>query len=496
MIAAASLATANFQSRWNGLDAAAAPSAGGRFPSHCDLAVVGAGWGGAYLAWRLSVDTQTVNASSVCVFEANGRVGGRIFSVHDLPHFGDLAVDVGGYRFQETQKLPADLVFSALKLPTTCYDYGCQGGCEGSQNCYVIKDSYGNNAGYATPIERMLGEVEDAGAGTQVYFGARLTGIFGAPAAGAHSTRLSLASGANVTATKVLLNLPGNALAGLSKGSVVFEQPKSKRLLNDVWTFGMVKVYAWYDDAWWSTKLGMMEGYFGTGNASVTAANFSTSALSAGSAAGSAAAPNGKAPLLGRYHDGPQRCLVGHDTAGQPVYSGNKVKFGNCSGALEVYYGSAAKYYSALMTSPLQPLTVAVEEDGTAASKTLISDVHASLMAKHALAFVEKEIDPASVPPPKAVVLANWIADGEYTPGIGRLSTSPLPGKADQQRASVRKPAADFDVFVADQDYGYETGWAVGSLIMAEKVLQTEFNLPKPSWLDAKWYKANVLAHA
>jgi hypothetical protein len=51
-------------------------------PTHCKLAVVGAGWGGAYLAWRLAVDTTTVNASDVCVFEANGRVGGRIFSVH------------------------------------------------------------------------------------------------------------------------------------------------------------------------------------------------------------------------------------------------------------------------------------------------------------------------------------------------------------------------------------------------------------------------------
>ena len=76
-----------------------------------------------------------------------------------------------------------------------------------------------------------------------------------------------------------------------------------------------LKVYAWYDDAWWNTKLGKMEGYFhgGMGRA---------------------------APLYGRYHDGPQRCLIGHDTAGRPIYSGTKVPFGNCSGALEVYYSS------------------------------------------------------------------------------------------------------------------------------------------------------------
>ena len=51
-----------------------------------------------------------------------------------------LAVDVGGYRFQESQLLPAQLVWKALELPTTCYDYGCQAECEGPQNCYVIKE--------------------------------------------------------------------------------------------------------------------------------------------------------------------------------------------------------------------------------------------------------------------------------------------------------------------------------------------------------------------
>jgi hypothetical protein len=190
------------------------------FPSHCDLAVVGAGWGGAYLAYRLAVDTKTVDASKVCVFEANGRVGGRIFSVHDLPHFGDLAIDVGGYRFQEVQKLPGDLVFNALKLPTACYDWDCAASCEGT-TCYVIKDAYGNNRGYATAIETMLGEVEDAGAGTQVYFGARLTGVYAAagaaPASGAatKAVRLAFASGESVTADKVMLNLPGNAVEQL-----------------------------------------------------------------------------------------------------------------------------------------------------------------------------------------------------------------------------------------------------------------------------------------
>jgi hypothetical protein len=117
-------------------------------PKHCDLAVVGAGWGGAYFAWRMSIDTDTVDPSNVCVFEANGRVGGRIFSIRGLPPAPDLALDAGGYRFIETDLLPAQLVWDALRLPTACYDWQCAGGCEGSGNCYVIKDTYGNNFGY------------------------------------------------------------------------------------------------------------------------------------------------------------------------------------------------------------------------------------------------------------------------------------------------------------------------------------------------------------
>ena len=41
--------------------------------------------------------------------------------------------------------------------------------------------------------------------------------------------------------------------------------------------------------------------------------------------------------------------------------------------------------------------------------------------------------------------------------------------------------------------YGYETGWAVGSLIVSEKMLQAEIGLEKPNWLDADWYAKNVV---
>ena len=58
----------------------------------------------------------------------------------------------------------------------------------------------------------------------------------------------------------------------------------------------------------------------------------------------------------------------------------------------------------------------------------------------------------------------------------------------------MRAPTPDFELYVADQDYGYRSGWAVGALQMAEKILQAELGIPKPAWLDDDWYEKNVVA--
>jgi len=187
------------------------------------------------------------------------------------------------------QRLPADLVWGALKLPTACYDWKCQAQCEGT-TCHVIKDAYGNNAGYASVIARMLGELENAGA--RVMFAARLTKVSAAPLVSESAARLTFANRGSLTADTVVLNMPGNAITSLDKSSLIFDDKTPSnvtKLLESVFVFGMNKVYAWYADAWWSTKLGLMEGYF----------------KSHGRGSEGAASP---APLEGRYHDGPQKC--------------------------------------------------------------------------------------------------------------------------------------------------------------------------------------------
>jgi len=430
-------------------------------PLHCDLAVVGAGWGGAYFAWRMSIDTDTVDPNNVCVFEANGRVGGRIFSMRGLPAAPDLAIDAGGYRFIETDLLPAQLVWNALKLPTACYDWQCAGGCEGDGNCYIMKDAYGNNFGYAWPIEVMLGQIEDMGDGTQVYFGHELTGI--TPSVG-RTTKLTFSNGASVTASKVLLNIPGNAISkiGAAPDSVLSTDvsAKTKLLLNGVTVGSMQKVYVYYEDAWWASKLGLMEGYINDRSQ--------------------------PAPLNGRYHDGPLKCIIGTDPDGQPIYSGSKVQYGNCSGYIEIYYTGSTDYYKQYQTDPLNPVKLL---DGTTAMGTkALTDAHAAMLGFHTKQITKAGLSPAALAKPSFMTVSNWVSDDPITPGIGRMGSS-----TDANRALVRAPTKTHDVYLADQDYGYRSGWAVGSLKMAEKVLQAEIGLKKPTWLDADWYETNVV---
>lgn len=390
-------------------------------------------------------------------------------------------------------------------MPTACYDYDCHGECEGPQNCYVLRDSYGNNAGYASVVERMLSEIEAAGG--SVTFGATLVAVKargqgataesgeraeaaagGTPVVGSPTSLLFKEWPTSVGASRVILNLPANAIEHLDPSSVIFHDspPQTVVALNNVTVFAMVKAYAWYDDAWWASKLGRMQGQFEApgGSEAVMQRQFivapkNSEASTKPSAHGRLATPREPppAPLLGRYHDGPLQCVVGADSAGLPVYSGDKVRFGNCSGALEVYYGEAHPYFVKLMTSPLEPLTVMTAEDGDAASRTALAQVHAALMRYHASALQAAGLDQPD--PPRALVVANWVADGAFTPGIGSFGApphrrgvpvTPDPPGTDVLRRDIRKPSVEHDVFIVNQDYGYESGWAAGSLIMAEKV--------------------------
>ena len=434
-------------------------------PSTCELAVVGAGWGGVYFGWRLGIELLAIDPANICFFEVNGRLGGRIYSVYGLPNMGDLVIDVGGYRFPENDLLPAQLVWDKLLLPTSLY-----GICHQDIECYKIADVYGNNAGYTIPIEEMLGELMTKGA--KVFWGSALTSVKSnennSSATVLEFNDLSTQSTVSVTAAKTLLNLPGNAMNSLDPESVIFidSPPATVSNLQSINSHISVKVYANYEDAWWYNDLGLLTGEY--------------------------ADKNTPAPLEGKYNDGPTKCVTGYGADGTAIYSGTPVAYGNCTGALLVLYTHLTKqsYYTDQMTSLANPLTV-ISSDSE--NSYVLDDVHESLMQYHAELFEAAGIDPKTLAKPLNVFIGNWVEEAPYTPGIGYYDIFHQPQS--KGASSVRKPSPDHEVYVANADYGYNPGWATSSLKMAEKILQAEqsFGYSKPSWLDEGYYQTEIV---
>jgi monoamine oxidase len=130
--------------RWAGGAAAAAALGPALLASGCastaskaagevDVAIIGGGPSGLYAAYRLLTGTPGPGSPvargsgkggrpSVAVFEATGRLGGRIWSVvpPGAPH---LVAEFGGMRFLQTQEIVPRLV-SALKLPYVPFSHG------------------------------------------------------------------------------------------------------------------------------------------------------------------------------------------------------------------------------------------------------------------------------------------------------------------------------------------------------------------------------------
>jgi hypothetical protein len=147
-----------------------------------------------------------------------------------------------------------------------------------------VVDLHQINTGYLTPIERMLEQLSNLGART--YFLKRLTGLF-QQESGDSTLKLAFSDNTTVDASRVLLNLPPSSLQHLDNSSVVFTNATRAALaaMGQPGPLDLVKVYLQYDDAWWVTRLGLVEGTF---------ENVTT-----------------QPPIKGRYHDGPMKCRIG-----------------------------------------------------------------------------------------------------------------------------------------------------------------------------------------
>jgi monoamine oxidase len=81
----------------------------------CDITIAGGGAGGMYSAWRLVKDVG-VSGSTICIFEADTRLGGRIYSIRgQVRHAGQAVLARAGRR-----RARAPGAADALPSPSTC----------------------------------------------------------------------------------------------------------------------------------------------------------------------------------------------------------------------------------------------------------------------------------------------------------------------------------------------------------------------------------------
>ena len=406
----------------------------------------GAGTGGLYTALRL-VDTETVNASAICIFEMTGRVGGRIMSLRGLGPDQDLVVDVGAYRtWPQYTPIAHALITTYLELPVHCYD---PGDIPCAKFNIATAEGAERKAGFAAFVEEMMGCLVDAGARWFPNYELKAT----TQASASADKQLTFGNGAQAVASKLILNMPQRPLLKVLRASSLPTgalDGESFEALHTVATEIVSKVYLYYSDAWWVNQFGLTSGTF---ELSGDATNME---------------------VKGRYHDGDVKC----DANGQ-----------NCHGFLQATYahdfaGASSMYLRRFQNDRESPATIIGNADPEGVN--FLQHAHDRVIYYHQYAgaasddrYTAYEVRNlgTQTPPPEFAVIAHW---NIATPGAGGGWHGWT--NLDHTNAAL-DPLGTYGIHLVNEAFSFVQGWAEGSLQQADSVLQSYFGVEHP-WGD------------
>eukprot|EP00929_Paragymnodinium_shiwhaense_P095543 TRINITY_DN56733_c0_g1_i1.p1 TRINITY_DN56733_c0_g1~~TRINITY_DN56733_c0_g1_i1.p1 ORF type:complete len:496 (-),score=96.04 TRINITY_DN56733_c0_g1_i1:137-1624(-) len=431
-------------------------------PQQCSVAVVGGGPGGVYFAWRLAL----AGTKDICIFERAGRVGGRIYTLRNMGEKQDLTVEAGAYRFAEQPMYEDGKWYLHMPLNAAIVrELGIKTGRyaphEANNTLLKLVSEDGHNAGFTLFVEKMLQQAEEHG--TRIFYHRELSSL--SRVEGGTKLNLHLNDGGVVLADKVLLNLPQMPLLKvLGNSDLDVKATDVCKSLHAVQVYNGVKLYVYYETAWWRTKLNLTVGDFSTTDD-----------------------PSQQTPpLSGRYHDGDFRC--------------NQT---SCYGYLEASYAwdAFADWYSSFVLSHDPP----VMNLGSPNGEALLEDIHSALLEYHAaqLAKVNATQEVAAMRPlAKHSVLSYW---SRASTGFGAGAHWTMSGKRSPARVvtETMHPISSLPLYVANEAFGAlreadgsvsgSHSWAECSLTQAENVLSRFFKLPRPSWIEEDLYNKKVL---
>jgi hypothetical protein len=111
----------------------------------------------------------------------------------------------------------------------------------------------------------------------------------------------------------------------------------------------------------------------------------------------------------------------------------------------------------------------------------LLKDSHDQLVAYHAMKGINLPDSVKNSYPTEAVV-AFW--DPSVTWSGGAWHSTKITGADDYDMVEQAiKPFSDLELYVADEAYGTQLGWAEGGLVMAENILTSYFGATTPAWM-------------
>ncbi|VEU40048.1 unnamed protein product [Pseudo-nitzschia multistriata] len=439
----------------------------------CKLAVVGAGTGGLYTAYRL-VEEGVFEGSDICIFEATDRVGGRIYSLRGFGPEGDISVDAGAYRtWPDYTPTTHALITEVLGFDVECYDE------DDPCTKFNIVGETGEKIGFASFVEELMSRLIEKGAcffprhnlvsvahnnddaETDGYASNTLTFSNGVKTRATHGTILNVPQRALLEIlreSKDLFSSSSSSPSSIASGtnldrSAREEEKRTYDSLHSVQTEIVTKLYLYYEDAWWY-KLGLTQGDF--------------------SLPGDA-----RSMLLeGRYHDGHVKCEATDD--------GDE----KCYGFLLAVYahdfsGTKAQYFRRFQRDRPEPVTILSdtnpeEEDFLRHAHERLVDYHvygednARLLNASAYSPFQFRKIIESSPPPTFAVLANWNTAAFGAGGGWHHWTD----TANAEKAM--KPLNPLGIHVVNEAFSKIQGWAEGSLLLADEILEEHYGVARP----------------
>ena len=344
------------------------------------------------------------------------------------------------------------LIVDLLGLKVECYEdeTPCQK--------FNIVGENGDKIGFATFVEEMMKKLSEKG--TCFYPRHELSKIN-------HLSGKNTLMFSNGVVAKdveeVILNVPQRPLLKILRKSNIpyegkdFEEGETYDALHSVQTQMVVKLYLYYEDAWWY-KLGLKNGDF----------------ESVGDAR--------KMLLAGRYHDGHVKCEDGRET--------------NCHGFLLAVYtydfgGTKSQYFRRYQRDRPEPVTIISNTD--VEGRTFLSHAHERLKQYHLYekenktytGFTAQQIfDNAK--DPEFAVLSTWNS-GTFGAGGGWHHWTDV-----SKVEKATKPLNAYHIHVINEAFSKLQGWAEGSLLLADDVLKEYFGVERPWNFTAPDYVQSV----